>query len=246
MMKLLRADARNIWRDPLMLLVLCVPVMMWGAAAFLLPWADQQLAAYISGFQLAFHTPFIVSVVLLMTPLMVGLASGFLLLDEKDEGILGYMDITPVRKTGYLLYRLTLPVGASLLLSILLATGLLADFHVQWGYLLLSILMITLMAAVLAMFLASFSDNKVEGMAYAKVSSLLMLGPFLVYLFQDHSWTMLLYIIPLTWGTQSIMAAIDGGSGVEHTGRMAAVLGGGYGVHLLWLLFFYQKLKRSL
>lgn len=94
------------------------------------------------------------------------------MLDEKDERLVDCYAITPLRKQGYFIYRLLLPVilcGLFLLLFIGVNDTLTA-------LPVLPLLLLILEAPLYALFLASFASNKVEGLALTKFISLSVLG----------------------------------------------------------------------
>lgn len=113
---------------------------------------------------------------------MLCFASTMVMLTERDENMAGYMAVTPVGKRGYLLSRLVFP-GAIAFFYLLLLTYFFA--LTDWNLMLLlavSLLMILSSAAAMLL-IVSFSRNRVEGMAMAKMASLIFLGsvvPFFV------------------------------------------------------------------
>ncbi|SDZ16461.1 fluoroquinolone transport system permease protein [Evansella caseinilytica] len=241
----LTGDLKNILRDPLMLLVLLVPVFMVLLVEFGLALVDGQLASF-GDFRLLNHRLFIIAVILLMTPLMIGMVTGFLLLDEMDDGIFSYMEITPLKKWGYLFYRVTLPSVIGFAVSLLMAGIFFAGEPVRWGALSLSLALISFIGPLITMYLAAFAKNKVEGMAYSKLISLLLLAPILSYLF-DSRWTMAAYAIPVTWGAEAIYVAAAGKmSAYGMIGHWPILFAGGIIVTFLWLALFYHKLKQTI
>ena len=102
---------------------------------------------------------------------------------ERDENMAGYMAVTPVGKTGYVLSRLVFPAAIAFPFSILLIYFFsLTD----WSFLMLSAvsLLMSLSSTAAALIIFSFSRNRVEGMAMAKMASLLFLGlvvPFFIW-----------------------------------------------------------------
>ncbi|MBU9714790.1 hypothetical protein [Evansella tamaricis] len=240
----LKGDARNIFRDPLMILVLMIPIIMFFLVQYGIPYVDDQLSKYTT-FQLLDHRTIIIGFILIMTPMMVGMLTGFLLLDEKDDGIFSYMEITPMKKMGFIGYRITLPVIISLIISVIMGVIFLSDeSKLNWGLLGLSILSISLYGPIITMYLASLCNNKVEGMTYTKMISILTIAPFASYLF-DNWWTVIAYLIPFTWGVELLFASITG----EYFGLVRNWFGLFIGsmannVIILWL--FYKKLQNSL
>ncbi len=93
------------------------------------------------------------------------------------------MAVTPVGKTGYMLSRLIFPAAVAFPFSILLAYFFSLT---NWDLLMLSAvsLLTSLSSTAVALFIFSFSRNRVEGMAMAKMSGLMFVGlvvPFFVF-----------------------------------------------------------------
>ena len=117
-----------------------------------------------------------------LTPYMFGFAASMVILTEYDENMAGYMAVTPVGKTGYLISRLVFPAAVSIVASvILLSIFSLTTFG------LLSIVLLSLLGSLqsiaVSLLLVSLSHNRVEGMALAKLSGIMLLGlpvPFFV------------------------------------------------------------------
>lgn len=237
-------DAKNVMRDPLMLLVLGIPLYMYLVAVWGIPFVDTQLNSYTS-FQLTDHFYLIVSFLVLMAPMMLGMLAGFLLLDEKDEGIFHYMEVTPLKRIGFIRYRITLPLIISFIISTVLALLLLTgEESVRWGLLIPSLMTVSLFGPLITMYLAAFCKNKVEGMTYAKLISVLSVGPVITYMFDDW-WVIFAYILPMTWLVELLYTGMTG----SYFGLMESwpvlYLGGTLNI-LVYLVIFYGKLQRSL
>lgn len=120
---------------------------------------------------------------LCLTPsYMLCFASAMVMLTEWDENMAGYMAVTPVGKRGYLLSRLVFPGAIAFFYSLLLTYFFALT---DWNLMLLfavSLLMILSSAAAMLL-IVSFSRSRVEGMAMAKLASLIFLGcvvPFFI------------------------------------------------------------------
>lgn len=111
----------------------------------------------------------------LVTPYMLCFASAMVMLAEYDENMASYLAVTPVGKRGYILSRLVFPAAISFLVSVLLMNWFSLTTW-SFGMILLTCLLTSLASIAVALLLFSFSHNRVEGMAMAKLSGLLMLG----------------------------------------------------------------------
>lgn len=240
----LKGDAKNVLRDPLMILMLGIPVYMFILVQFGIPFVDIQLESYTS-FQLMDHFYLIVCFIVMMAPMMIGMLTGFLLLDEKDDGIFNYMDITPLKRLGFIGYRITLPLIISFVISTILALSFLSNNDtVNWGLLIMAIMVVSLLGPLITMYLAACCNNKVEGMTYSKLISIFSIGPVVTYMFEDW-WSVFAYIFPMTWLVELSYASITG----EYFGLIenwTMLFLGGVANVSLFLYVFYQKLRRSI
>jgi fluoroquinolone transport system permease protein len=224
---MLKADFKNITRDEVLLYMPLVPLLLGFLLRFGMPPLREALLEHID---LAVYYPFITAFFLLISPMFIGWVFGFLLLDEKDQHVLAVIRSTPLGSRRFLLYRLGTCTVLGMLLSLVL-TGIagLAPFHAAWGLPLL--FMAALEGPLLALFLGSFADNKVQGLALGKLAGFFFMGPF-VTLFVASNWHLLGGLSPSYWVTQAYL------SGLEGSPMYAFYLGAGMVIHLglLWLL----------
>ncbi len=228
-------DFKNIVRDPLYLMVMAIPLFMSAAVRFAAPMAQRLLIKY---FDLSEHYLFIMSFFILWAPLMFGWIIGFILLDERDEDILSFISVTPLSKAGYLRYRILSPVLISFFLSlaVLFLVGL---AELKFIKLVPVALLASLEAPLMALFLAAFAGNKVEGLALAKTASIAMLAPFAGY-FLSSKWQLLAGIFPPYWVSKAFLAAY--GSGPAYW----LYLTGGFIIHALLIYLLLRKFKNRM
>ncbi|WP_096188169.1 hypothetical protein [Evansella halocellulosilytica] len=237
----LRGDVKNIVRDPFMMLVLFVPVLMVLLLQFGIPAIDEHL---MSGFNFQFqdHDSFVVAIFLFMTPIMVGMVTGFLLLDEKDDGIFSYMDITPVRKTGYLIYRISIPAILAWGINILIVIYFFPENKLLSFLLLIALIVSSAIAPIMTLYLAAFAKNKVEGMAYSKAVNIFLLAPAATYIF-DHPITMLTYVVPITWSAEALYF-IHSSESYGYIQSLPMLVLGGAIVHFIFLYVLYKRIEK--
>lgn len=121
----------------------------------------------------------------LLTPYMLCFASAMMILTEYDENMASYLAVTPVGKRGYILSRLVFPAVIAFIVSIVLMHWFSLTVW-SFGIMLLTCMLTCLMSIAVALLLFAFSHNRVEGMAMAKMSGLLMLGmPVPFFLLSD-------------------------------------------------------------
>lgn len=168
----------------------------------------------------------------LITPYMLCFASAMMMLTEYDENMADYLAVTPVGKRGYILSRLVFPAVIAFIVSIVLMRCFSLTAW-PFGMILLVCMLACLASFTVALLLFAFSHNRVEGMALAKLSGLLMLGLFVpFFLLSDVQY--LFSPLPSFWIArlcieQNLMFLIP------------ALLSS-----LIWILLLYRKFNRKL
>ncbi len=227
MLKLMTGGFRLIRRDAMLLLLLIAPWLAGAALGLGLP-ALSPLLRSAFALDLSPWYPLADMLTLMLTPMMAGMLSGFLMLDERDEGVGAYYAVTPVGGVRYLVSRLSLPV----LWSVAVAPLLMAAFSLSHPAL-VRVLAIALVgglcASSSALLLLAFAGNKVEGLAVSKMLGVILL-PAVIPFLTASPWAMAAGVFPAYW--------------------MGAMLAGplylffpGVGVSLLWLWVLYRKLS---
>jgi fluoroquinolone transport system permease protein len=204
-------DGRNLARDPLLRGLCVAPVLL----AAVMRWVGPPLVERIGemfGVDLAPLYPELMGFFLLaFLPLLVGMVVGFLLLDQRDDGTLAALSVTPLPIAAFLGYRLAVPVLASVLLTLGLfpLAGL---GGVAPGPLLGAAVATAPLGPMVALFLGAFAANKVQGFAYTKVSGVLLLPPLVAY-FAAPEWQWLFWVAPTYWPARGFWTLHGGGSG---------------------------------
>lgn len=200
-------DLRNVRRDGMLAWIGAAPFLLALGCRYGLP----PLAALLER-KLAFDlTPYhglLMSFFVLMAPAMTGWITGFLLLDERDTGVLTALRVTPMPLAGYLLYRTAVPLALGFAVTVA-------------GYPLAGIAPLPLpdlaaIAAVAALtgpatalFLAAFAQNKVAGFALVKVLNTLSMIPIAAY-FLPFPWQLAAGLMPTYWPMKMTWLAAAG------------------------------------
>jgi fluoroquinolone transport system permease protein len=203
-LRTLAFDYKLLKGDPMLILSMLVPFILWALMQFLIPWiTDLVLAQW--NFDLSPYYRQAGAFFVMLIPMMMGMVYGFILLDERDGGIITAISVTPTGKIGYLKLRLGIPMVISfvfiLLFQILLGlTGILN---------LLQLLLISAIASsqslILLLFLGAFAENKVMGMAISKGFGILLLGPLLDYVLPSPFQWAGAYS-PMFWASRALLA----------------------------------------
>lgn len=208
---LLAADGRQMLRDPMMAFVFAGPPLLWAALRFGAPAAIGLAEAYTHQ-DLSSYTGLILCFAALLVPLLMGMVTGLVLLDERDEGLIQWYAVSPLTKKGYFLYRLLVPTIMTVVYGawILAGSGLAAPAWSAAGPMLL---MLGLEAPFMALMLAAIASNKLEGLALTKGIGLLVIAPVLVYLV-PWPWKAAAAVLPTFWPTAVFQAGAEGNGSV--------------------------------
>ena len=191
-------DARNVRRDSLLGWIILVPILMGLLMRFGVPPLAEAMRAQF-GFDLSPYYPLMLSYFLItLCPLMFGMVIGFLLLDERDDRTLTALQVTPLTMNAYLAYRVAVPVVLTVVLMFVLFPLVdLADL--SFGHILVAGLAAAPLAPLLALFLAGFAANKVQGFAALKgLGFVLMVVPTVGY-FVRPPWHWAFGLVPTFW-----------------------------------------------
>ncbi len=231
---LLKADLRNALRDPVMIMSLAAPILLAAALHYGLPQAAPILKEYL-GFAVEEHRIFIISFFPIITPMALGSMAGLALLEEREGGLLAYLSVTPLTRTGYLLVRLAVPTTLSFLFGLLLLPPL-SPVSLPFLPLALVLAMSSLLTPITALFLGAFGANRVEGLALSKAVGIIMIAPLGMYL-PNYPWNLLTGIFPPHWASSAFMGVAANTGYVIH-------LAAGTAVHLLYLWGLWRVFER--
>lgn len=201
-------DYKLLKGDPMLILSMFVPFILWALMQLLFPFLEilvmEQWKVNISPY---FNQAGIFF--LMLIPMMMGMVYGFILLDERDAGIITAISVTPAGKSGYLKLRMGIPLLLSFafILCFLLLLGLTGNL----GILQLAVisLLVSSQSLILLLFLGAFAQNKVMGMAISKGFGILLMGPLFDYaLPKPYNW--IGSYSPLYWASRSLLADSSG------------------------------------
>jgi hypothetical protein len=170
--RLLSSDALNISRDPMLIFAIIMSIAPAIGLALGRGALDELT---LSTFGFRDMSRYVAMVVLVLPAILIGWVTGFLLLEDRDDGVLVAVDVTPIGKTGFLLYRATvtaivaavITAGAVRLVAPLLgpAAGVLV------------VLCVAVEAVLAAVLLPAVARNKVEGLALTKLTNIASVVP---------------------------------------------------------------------
>ncbi|MNO37910.1 Fluoroquinolones export permease protein/MT2760 [compost metagenome] len=189
------SDLRHAGLDPVLMVGIFAPLALLVVSRFGFPMiADWLRNGY--AFDLYEYSSFAAIFLVVTIPILIGMMTGLLMLDERDENVISYYAVTPLMRRGYMVYRLVLPsVLCTLLSSLYLIVSGLFSIQLEHIYILL---LLAIEAPCFALFLASFAANKVEGLALSKIGGLFIAGPIVAY-FVPSPWQIMGAWIPTYW-----------------------------------------------
>ena len=174
------ADIRMLARAPLLAVMPAAPFLAAIALRFIIPPASGFIER-ATGFRLLDYGDIIRVVITLFPGMFFGMVAGFLLLDDRDDGVSMYWGVAPVGRAGYMSARLGLFSGAAFVAGFAAARILGAGEPDAWRDAGVSMLGAS-QTAFFALFLGAFAANKVEGLAAVKAMGSLDLAPLAVFL----------------------------------------------------------------
>jgi len=177
----LKYDLRQIRHDPMLVLSTVAPILIWG----ILKYGYPLLATGIENkWAIDINPYFMHSAVGLVTliPMLFGIIYGFMMLDERDAGIITALSITPLGKSGYLQMRMIFPVIFSCLAIMIYCLTLNFSEQLTFVQLLILAIILSLNAPILLLFLGAFASNKVEGIAMSKGFGLFLMAILIDYI----------------------------------------------------------------
>lgn len=174
---------RQIAGDKMLWAVCLAPLLTAFVFRFGVPYAETLLCDYFQKQVILARYYLLFDLFLFLIPsYMLCFASAMVMLTERDENMAVCIAVTPVGKTGYILSRQVFPAAIAFFYTHLLAWFFTLN---DWDLPMISaVSLLMCLSGTAAMYLVvSFSRNRVEGMAMAKIAALVFLGlviPFFV------------------------------------------------------------------
>lgn len=190
--QLLTSDAQNISRDPTLLFAI---LMAFAPAIGIAIWRIQINAAAFDAFGLADFTRYIMPMIISLPAFLIGWVTGFLLLEDRDDGPLLALDITPIGKGGFFIYRTSITAIVTIIITLLAMSLLMPE--TGWMMRMLIAILIAIEAVCAAFILPAIARNKVEGLAVTKLTNIAAIIPLLAII--PSPWRYLGGIIPTYW-----------------------------------------------
>lgn len=218
----------------MLLMAIFAPLLLALFVRFLMPFAADEVLERFT-LDLREHYTFIMSFIIQLSPFMLGVMAGLMILDEKDENILAQIAVTPLSASGYIAYRLLSPMIISLFLTLFVVWF--ADLVTLEWRLLPVVLLVCMHTPIVALFLGGIAQNKVEGLALTKGAGVVLFASLASY-FIPSNWAHLAGFFPTYWISEAFVAAIDGS-----IQAYALAVGAGFIVSGAYLYLLLRKFK---
>lgn len=196
-----------------------------------LGWVVLPNASAWVGAEVACAYPFVVAGVVVFTPSLYGFVVGIFLLEDREQGMLSALRLTPLVGGGYLhdrgatTYILSAP-------STFLAVLVIDLLPVSPTALVGSVAVSALSGPLVALLFVTVADNTVEGLVLTKFLGLPLLAPVLAVAFVPEPLALVAGISPTYWPTRAVVAGITGEGDVA----LSLAVGTAYSLALLGLL----------
>jgi fluoroquinolone transport system permease protein len=200
-------DLLNVIRDPLLKWMIVIPFAIAVLFRFLVPGLARWAAPYID---LVPYYPMFMGLIVVMVPMLYGVCIGFLVLDERDEGMLAALKVTPVSMSSYMAYRIAAPILVSFVTS-LAAIPIAGLANVDLLTTVVVAMVSSLEAPFFALLFAVVAENKVQGFAIQKMLGTVLAIPLLAY-FIDPKWEFVFYAVPTFWPIRAFWEGTAGGT----------------------------------
>ena len=208
---LVLADLRNWTRDPILLLAGSGPFALALLGRVALPVLDVQ---YLPSVALEPLYPTVLAFVFLFPGYVLGMVVGFLVLEDRAQGVLDDLRRTPLTGRGYLRYRGTT--------AYLLAFGVTLAVVPLFGLVIVSLPLLVATAAVAGLvgpavvfLFAALASDAIEGLALNKLLGLVVLVPPVGVLVVPEPLEYVVGLVPLYWPTKALLVGVEGGSALE-------------------------------
>jgi len=195
--KHLKSDLKQIVRDPIIIILYLAPILLFFVVKISVIFLPKYLDQY---FNLLDYKSYILSGILALTSGLLGIATGFMMIDDKDGKIYELMKITPLGRKGYLMNRLFIP-GIMAIIYTLLFTFFLYPLNLM-QYITITIISL-IQTTLFAIALFHLADDKVKGLTYGKGLNIIIIFAF-VELIDNEYLEIFAHIIPTFWLTKVI------------------------------------------
>jgi fluoroquinolone transport system permease protein len=231
-LKLFQIGLRQITKDGMLIVLLPSPFIIGLIFKFAIPFLNGLTETHLS-FSLSPWYSLADGLLVCLTPMMTALICAFLLLEERDEGIGEFYQVTPVGDYSYLNARIGIPMIWAFV-QLIIVTSLFNLTDLTFGSILTSAVVSTLSSIFLAMMVVSVADNRVEGLALSKIMGISLLGLLTVWVI-PYPYQYFASFLPTFWIGKLITEGVS-----------LLSFGFGFLSCFVWIGLFIQKFMRRI
>lgn len=226
MASILKLDLRGVARDNVMVLNIGLSVAVMIVITI--------VGVFKSGTSWAEWFPFLLILSVLTGPPAYGFLFGLLMVDERDMGVRAALAVTPVPAIQMLVVRTLTSIILMIvwpLITIYVMNATWQAIDLPFGSWLALVCMLSLVAPLTALAVATYATNKVEAMALFKGINMVAIIPLALYFLPAEAFYRYLFLVlPPAWGVFAFDSLLVG----DQAGALAWLAGGA--VYLLALL----------
>ncbi len=178
-MRLFQIGLKQVTRDGMLLVLLPAPFLVGLIFKFGIPVINEITETQFS-FSIQQWYRLVDGILICLTPMFIAMVSAFLLLEERDEGIASFYQITPVGDYSYLTARIGIPMIYAFIATVI-AVKLFNISAISTLAILVGSLISTLIGTVLATAIVKIAGNRLEGLAVSKFMGVIYLGLIAVW-----------------------------------------------------------------
>ena len=197
-------DFRMVFRDPMLRIFLFLPLLILAMVVWIIP------AIFVAYPFLQDYDYIILMWACMQASTMFGFINGFVFLEEKDEQVFAALRVMPINAGTLIGVRMLVGTTIAFVTNVLLLS------FAPWialnaAQLLLIAFQYALLAPLLALLVATFAQNKVEGLAQFKIYNFIVNVPILMYFLPTKA-LHALAVVPTYWTFRSMEAVHQGQS----------------------------------
>lgn len=172
----LKNDLKQILRDPIMAILIVAPLLLIIAFKLMVLYLVPFIQTLIE-FEVLPYLDYIFIFVVMMCGAMLGIVTGFMMIDDRDGKIAELMSVTPLGRSGYLINRLLFAAVLTIFYSIL-SYYVLNVVKLPFATMLFVSLLSSNYSIIIGLLIFTFADDKVKGLTFAKAINSLSLFAF--------------------------------------------------------------------
>jgi fluoroquinolone transport system permease protein len=188
---IVKSDFKNIIRDKSILMILFLPIVFWILLRFVPPYGEKYFPVMQE------YRAYFLSLFCLLSPVLLGFVLSFLILEEKDQNLVPLFQVLPLSIHKFMVIRVSFILLFSFVSGLLLITTTGLIYISFWKAVALAFAC-SFIGPANAFIITAIARNKIEGVTFFKLLSLLLLAP-IAGLFIPSDISMLFGIIPYYW-----------------------------------------------